>query len=139
MVRSDAARSTDNEPDSRVLSTTIILSTTASFAMTDYLGMTDTLIMLLSSDWFLPFWEEIGIESDDASKTAIQEGCRAIVRSFMEDSGSYFHIDFREERWQGTNSAFIDLLDRFGAGAAKPLAALDWRGSPPDDLSTSDR
>jgi hypothetical protein len=136
MVRSDAARSTDDEPDSRVLSTAIILSTTTSFAMTDYLGMTDTLIMLLSSDWFLPFWEEIGIESDDASKTAIQDGCRAIVREFMDDSGSYYHIDFREERWRGTNSTFIDLLGRFGAGAVKPLAALDWGGSPPDDLST---
>jgi hypothetical protein len=104
--------------------------------MTDYQGMTDSLIMLLSSDWFLPFWEEIGIESGDASKNAIQEGCRAIVRSFMEDSGSYFHIDFREERWRETNFAFIDLLEKFGAGAAKPVAALNWRGSPPDDLST---
>ncbi|HMH13950.1 MAG TPA: hypothetical protein VK578_12655 [Edaphobacter sp.] len=102
--------------------------------MTDYLDITDTLIMLLSSDWFLPFWNEIGIDFADGSKTAIQEGCRAIVRRFMEDSGSYLHIDFREERWQETNSAFIELLDSFGA--AKLIAALDWCGSPPDDLST---
>jgi hypothetical protein len=129
-----SAGSTDDEPVSRVLSTKIILSTTINFAMTDHLEKIDSLIMLLSSDWFLPFWGEIGIEFDDVSKNAIQEGCRAIVRRFMEDSGSYYEIDLREERWQETNSAFVDLLDTFGA--AKLVAALDWHGSPPDDLST---
>lgn len=102
--------------------------------MTQQIGMTDSLIMLLSSDWFLPFWREVGIEVDHASKTAIQEGCRAIVRRFIGDAESYYHIDLREERWRATNSVFIHLLE--SVGALNLLSVVDWRDSPSDDLST---
>src|ERR1035438_5718691 len=68
--------------------------------------------MLLSTDWFLPFWSEIGICVDDAKKADIHEGCRAIVRRFMGDRGNYFQIDFTDKRRQETESLLIDLLGR---------------------------
>jgi len=42
--------------------------------MADKDVMVDKLIMLLSTDWFRPYWSSIGIEVNEAIKTSIQAG-----------------------------------------------------------------
>ena len=92
--------------------------------------------MLLSTDWFLPFWSEIGICVDDAKKADIHEGCRAIVRRFMGDRGNYFQIDFTDKRRQETESLLIDLLGRLGAGYVRFVLEKEGSGSNKDEMST---
>ena len=41
--------------------------------------MVDDVVMLLSTDWFLPYWSVIGIEAAE-QKLCIQKGCRQIER-----------------------------------------------------------
>lgn len=77
----------------------------------------DYLIMLLSTDWFIPHWSEIGLELDEKEKRAIQSECREIVKEFMGDAQSYYLIDFSANRTQKTFSALAELLERFGVKA----------------------
>src|SRR6516162_11289086 len=63
--------------------------------------MADKAAMLLSTDWFGPYWSVIGIEADNA-KVCIQNGCRDIVRGFVGDAGDYYLINFSHDRIEGT-------------------------------------
>jgi hypothetical protein len=96
--------------------------------------MNDYLIMLLSTDWFLPFWAEIGIDVDDPTKVGIQGGCRAIVKKFMGGAKEYYDISFSEERRQETDLMFMDMLDRLGARSAVSEAVEGWTSRPKDGL-----
>jgi hypothetical protein len=49
----------------------------------------DQAAMLLSTDWFLPDWEVIGIEGDEDDKNCFQQGCRKIVLEFINGAEDY--------------------------------------------------
>lgn len=98
--------------------------------------MTDYLIMLLSTDWFLSLWPEIGIVVTDSMENGIQEGCRTIVRSFMDGKEEYYDIDFSDKRRDETDSMFVELLERTGTKEAVSATLSDWTGRPRDVLST---
>ncbi len=86
--------------------------------------MIDYLIMLLSTDWFLPHWEEIGIETTEAKKAGIQQGCREILDQIVDGADSFFLSDFSEEREQETNSRFLALLRTWDA---EPEVSATWK------------
>jgi hypothetical protein len=63
--------------------------------------MADKAAMLLSTDWFAPYWSVIGIEAEN-EKQCFQNGCRDIVRRLVGDAGDYYLIDFSEDRIEQT-------------------------------------
>jgi len=80
--------------------------------------MVDTAAMLLSTDWFLPFWPLIGIEV--GSQRCLQEGCRKIVLRFMDGAANYYLINFSHERTDSTRQSMQALAAQCGLnGTAK--------------------
>ena len=72
--------------------------------------MTDELIILLSTDWFLPYWTRIGAKVEEAEKECIQQGCRKIVSQMVGDAHRMYQVDFTEERKLKTDADFAALL-----------------------------
>ena len=70
----------------------------------------DDLVLLLSTDWFLPYWPEIEIHTNEDKKLNIQLGCQEIVSQILGDANDYFHCDLSPERKQETYSRFKTLL-----------------------------
>jgi YqeY-like protein len=88
--------------------------------------MTDLLIMLLSTDWFLPYWTEIGIDFAEDKRIRIQQGCREILEEILHGADSYFLAEFSERRKQATESRFIALLRRYEAEREVSAALKEW-------------
>lgn len=72
----------------------------------------DKLTMLLSSDWFLPYWHLIGVAANTAQKGEVQQGSREIVRQFMSGAKQYWDIDFSVVRARKTRSMMENLLSK---------------------------
>ena len=77
----------------------------------------DTLVMLLSTDWFLPYWSTIGIEAKKR-KDCIQQGCREIVRHMIAGAEEYYLISFSEDRVNATREALQALAAKCGLDSA---------------------
>lgn len=78
--------------------------------------------MLLSTDWFLPYWSLLGIQADLPSKECFQQGCRNIVLQFMDDCEEYYLINFSEPRTEQTRANMRALIDACRLeGAAKSI------------------
>lgn len=95
--------------------------------------MIDLVLMLLSSDWFLPYWNEIGLNVEGDQRDSIQRGCREILDQFIDKDASYIDSDFRPRRLEETTKRLELLLEQT---AGLSLSKLDWSGDPGDDLST---
>jgi len=98
--------------------------------------MTDELLILLSTDWFLPYWGNIGIVVDDATKNCIHEGSRRIVSKFVGDAQRMFEVDLTDRRKQETRGSVITLLRQ--CGAEQELSAIfeEWASKTEKDRST---
>jgi hypothetical protein len=94
--------------------------------MADSQKSADYFVMLLSTDWFLPFWAELEFDADDSTKNEIRDGCRAIVMKFIGDAEDYYDISFSVKRRQETRSAFFELLEKAGAINSLAAAFEDW-------------
>jgi len=94
--------------------------------MSDRVNLTDYLILLLSSDWCLPYWPEIGIEVDQFTKTAIQQGCRNLVVAMLDGAESYYFIDLSSERRRDTTAQFRLLLKECQAEASVLRTLEEW-------------
>jgi hypothetical protein len=88
-------------------------------------------IMLLSTDWFWPFWSEIGLDVDTATKLKIREGCREIVRDVIAHVAADEISDFECIDWSpaGESEAklrFERLLESLKAKPAVSAVAENW-------------
>jgi len=88
-------------------------------------------IMLLSTDWFWPFWSEIGLDVDTATMLKIQEGCREIVRDVIAHVVSGEKYDFECINWTQASeleakSRFERLLEGLRAKPAVSAVAKVW-------------
>jgi hypothetical protein len=72
----------------------------------------DRLIMLLSTDWFLPYWTAVGLEVDLEARARLQQDCRAIVRAIVGGAPTYWLASFAEPRINETNRQFMAALQR---------------------------
>ena len=88
--------------------------------------MTDYLIMLLSTDWFLPYWTEIGIDIAEAKRIGIQQGCREILEEILWGFDSLHPVGFSGKRKQETESKFIALLRRCEAEQEVSATFKEW-------------
>jgi hypothetical protein len=97
--------------------------------------MIDELIMLLSTDWFLPFWAEVGIDVGETKRNSIQLGCRGIVSQIVGRATLMFQVDFSEERKQETSLRFLSLLKECGAETELSAACREWANRPDQELT----
>ena len=67
----------------------------------------DQLIMLLSSDWFLPKWHLLGLEAPPKAKAALQQHCRAMTMELLDGEVNYWMISFDAERIERTQADFF--------------------------------
>lgn len=88
--------------------------------------MTDYLVLLLSTDWFLPFWTEIGIDIADNRKLCIQEGCRHIIDELLNGDDNFFLISFSEDRRRVTREQFLALLRQCEAESEASATFSEW-------------
>ncbi len=67
--------------------------------------------MLLSTDWFTPYWSVIGIEAEK-EKQCFKAGCREIVQQFTEGASNYYLVNFSAERIAQTRENLRSLARR---------------------------
>lgn len=97
---------------------------------------TDRLAMLLSSEWFLPYWYLVGIVGDAQQQRLFQTSCRRIVKDFMSGADRYWDIDFGSGRIETTRSVFSEELRKCkleGNLIDDINSSLCNEGSPIDD------
>jgi hypothetical protein len=77
----------------------------------------DAVVMLLSTDWFLPFWSRVGLNVPPIEGVKVQEACRITVRHIISgapaDAQEYWLTDFTPERLAKSRTLLINgLLER---------------------------
>jgi hypothetical protein len=97
----------------------------------------DYFMMLLSTDWFLPYWPEIGIDIAEAKRVGLQQGCREIADQILGGANNYFLADFSEERRQETHSMFLALLRRWNAEPEMRATWNEWTNLSHQGLTCS--
>lgn len=70
--------------------------------------------MLLSTDWFLPFWSRVGLNVQSAERVKVQEACRITVGHILSgapgDARQYWLTDFSPERLAKSQSLLTQGL-----------------------------
>ncbi|HWZ43830.1 MAG TPA: hypothetical protein VNW97_10150 [Candidatus Saccharimonadales bacterium] len=99
--------------------------------MTNFL---DDLIMLLSTDWFKPYWTALAIDLDDSKKELVQKGCREIVSRIVGSVPEYWLISFSDERREETRSMFESLAKLSGQPDSLLQALMQWLELSDEDL-----
>jgi hypothetical protein len=94
----------------------------------------DRLVMLLSTDWFKPYWGMIGIRLDESKKGLIQEGCRKIVSQILSAATEYWLTDFSNERHEETRATFESLSRASGVEKSVIEAMKDWSEMSDEDM-----
>ena len=89
--------------------------------------MTDFLILLLSTDWFLPYWTQIGIDIAEDKKVGIQRGCRHIIDEILNGADSLYLASFSEERKQATGAKFFAVLRQWQVERELAATCNEWR------------
>lgn len=90
--------------------------------------MLDQLVMLLSTDWFKPHWDNIGIDINEAAKTSIQQGCREVVGQILSGAENYYLASFSDERRNKTRSMFESVVHDSGTGEIVRAVITEWVG-----------
>lgn len=75
-------------------------------------GTLDELIMLLSTDWFAPYWLRIGLGVDQERKMCLQEQFRDIVRKITSGAKEYWLVNFSDERLTETRDSLNTALNQ---------------------------
>lgn len=102
--------------------------------MTNFL---DQLIMLLSTDWFKPYWPILGLCLDDSEKELIQKGCREIVSQIIGGAKEYWLAIFSTGRREETRSLFDSLIGDSRAASVLVNAAAEWTDISDEDMKAS--
>src|SRR5437016_3744116 len=88
--------------------------------------MIEFLVLLLSTDWFLPYWTEIGIDVVEDKKIGIQQGCREIIEEILGGDDSTFIRSFSEHHRREAGSRFLALLRRCEAEPELSATRKEW-------------
>lgn len=98
--------------------------------------MVDKLVMLLSTDWFKPYWSSIGIEVEGAVKTSIQQGSREIVRQILSGAKSYYLASFSDDRKNKTRTMLESLVRQVQAEGVL-RAVEEWTKMSDEELKAA--
>jgi hypothetical protein len=75
-------------------------------------GDLDKVVMLLSTDWFLPYWFILGIDTREQTNSCVQKGCRQIVEQIISGAREYWLTNFSKERVEMTYALFQSTLEK---------------------------
>jgi hypothetical protein len=98
--------------------------------------MLDKLVMLLSTDWFKPYWSSIGIEVEETVKTSIQQGCREIVRQILSGAKNYYLASFSDDRKNKTQT-MLESLAQQAQTEAVLSAVEEWTKMSDEELKAA--
>ena len=96
----------------------------------------DHLVMLLSVDWFFPYWHLIGIFTTDKRKSLLRDGCREVVHQIMSTETQYYEANFSAARVTKSRAMLDALLKRCDlekTNVNRILAIISTDGSPGDE------
>jgi hypothetical protein len=82
--------------------------------------------MLLSTDWFLPYWNLLNINVVGSARASIQQACRPIVKDMLGGATEYWLISFAEERLLRTQTLFDAAWTTHDPDAAASKAINNW-------------
>jgi hypothetical protein len=68
--------------------------------------------MLLSTDWFLPYWAAIGLRIAVEKRNFMQQGCRQVVEQMIDGAEQYYFISFALDRLETTRDSFWQLISK---------------------------
>jgi hypothetical protein len=97
----------------------------------------DELVLILSTDWFLPYWQEIGLHLNIETRIAVQQGCREVVSHILGDAEDYFHCDHSSERMQETASRFRGLMQDLNVERDFQTTYAEWFALSHQELTAS--
>ena len=71
----------------------------------------DKLVMLLSTDWFLPYWTALGIILKEKDQRLFQMSCREIVKQILSGAylNQYFLANLSKERVDETKDCLASF------------------------------
>jgi hypothetical protein len=101
----------------------------------DTARMTEFLIFALSTDWFLPYWEEIGIFIAGDKKVCIQQGCRQIVDHLAGGDDTTFMLSFTEGDRHKAHSEVVSLSRKCDAEPEISSTVEEWRNLSSEELT----
>jgi len=109
-----------------------------AFSVYDFKGgktfpdtMVDQVVMLLSTDWFLPYWYVVGVDASE-QKLCVQKGCRQIVHEVMNGATNYYHINFSDDRLRATRQSIRDLARKCRLSESSEMSLEDLVDSRPE-------
>lgn len=97
----------------------------------------DELVLILSTDWFLPYWNEIGIQLSLPKRIAVQQGCREIGFHILGGAEDYFHCDHSSERKRETSFKFRELLQELEVALDFQDTYSKWSSLSHQELAAS--
>jgi hypothetical protein len=101
------------------------------------------LVILLSTDWFFPFWFDIGLEIDRETKAQIQQRCRDFVKNEMakksvDDEGEFRYINCDEECKSKAKYLLMEFLQRFDDLTHHGFAVIErWSNRDEDGVRSA--
>ena len=90
----------------------------------------DKVLLLLSTDWFAPFWPSLGLYLSKEKRCSIQSDLREEVRRVFVGT-TYWNAHFNPERMQSTERALLQAFSEESA-ASRALKSI-LRGSVSQD------
>jgi len=94
----------------------------------------DNLTMLLSTDWFQPFWNAIGLSIDEPKKEFLQKSCRKIVSQILGGAAEYWLTSFSDDRCRETEDLLRGVIRASGAGEPGLAVVDEWIATSDEDL-----
>ena len=77
----------------------------------------DKVAMLLSADWFAPYWSAAGLVVSPEEQSKGQRAARAVVRDLMKGVEVYWSVDFSDRRVSATQKRLFAGLRSSGIDA----------------------
>ena len=99
--------------------------------------MVDYLIMLLSTDWFGPYWSTIGVNVLGTVSAPLRAGCRQLVKQILSGEESYYVISFSDRRKAETRAAFDRLMLECGIPEDVRKIPDKWAALTDDELKSA--
>ena len=99
--------------------------------------MIDYLVMLLSTDWFGPYWSSIGVEVGEDVRAPLRLGCRDIVRQILSGEEHYYLASLSDKRKAETRATLESLMRNCGAPESLHGVVNRWAALTDDELKAA--
>lgn len=74
--------------------------------------------MLLSTDWFIPYWSTFGLVFSESEQQMVREVSRKVTKELLKGADTYWGASFSDVRISATRHSFLENLRKSILGAA---------------------